>query len=104
MADKAASMISIAFRLTFVVAACFSGLLHTVWIGPVGAQAVKETSKEIIAVQIRRQGYACDKPVSAERDKDASKPDEPVWILTCENFKYRVRLVPDMAAEVQRLN
>ncbi len=66
------------------------------------AQAAEEMPAEIIAVQIRDQGYACDKPLSAERDQTIS--DDAVWILNCDNAKYRVRLVPDMAAEVTRLN
>ena len=67
------------------------------------AQAVEETPKEVIATQIRRQGFACEKPISAERDRERSKPDEPVWLLKCENNTYRVRLIPDMAAQVQRM-
>jgi hypothetical protein len=34
----------------------------------------QETSKEIIADQIRRQGFTCDKPESAKRDPERSKP------------------------------
>jgi hypothetical protein len=64
----------------------------------------EEISAEIIAVQIRDQGYACDKALSAERDQKFSKPGEDAWILKCQNAAYRVRLVPDMAAKVERLN
>ena len=69
---------------------------------PFAAQAVEaqETSKEIIAAQIRTQGFTCDKPESAKRDPERSKPDEAVWILKCEKTTYRVRLIPDMAADV----
>ena len=66
--------------------------------------AVEEMSAEIIAVQIRDQGYACDKALSATRDEKLSKPDEAAWILKCENATYRVRLTPDMAAKVERIN
>jgi hypothetical protein len=68
------------------------------------AQAADEMSAEIIAVQIRDQGYACDKALTAERDQKFSKPGEDAWILKCDNATYRVRLIPDMAAKVERLN
>ena len=63
-----------------------------------------ESPKDDIAAQIRSQGYACDQPPSATRDAQASKPNEEVWILRCEGASYRVRLIPDMAARVERIN
>ena len=57
---------------------------------------------EIIAVQIREQGYACDKALSAKREHP--ELDDAVWILKCDNANYRVRLIPDMAAKVERLD
>jgi hypothetical protein len=68
------------------------------------AQAIEETPKEIIAAQIRSQGFSCDNPLSAERDSEYSKPGEDAWILKCENAAYRVRLIPDMAAKVERID
>src|SRR5262245_61978600 len=62
-----------------------------------------EIPPDIIAVQIRKQGYTCTNPQSAKRDPDASKPDLPVWILKCENATYRVRLVGNMADHVEKL-
>ena len=62
-----------------------------------------EMPAEIIAVQIRKQGYECINPKSAKRDPKASEADLPVWILTCENATYRVRLVGDMADRVEKL-
>ena len=53
---------------------------------------------------IARALYACDQPQSATRDPQASKPDEEVWLLRCEGASYRVRLIPDMAARVERIN
>ena len=67
------------------------------------AQAAEETPAERLAIQIRKQGYPCDKPISAERDAQRSKPDEAVWVLKCGNANYRMRLIPDMAAKVERL-
>jgi len=60
-------------------------------------------ASEIIADQIRDQGYACHEPPSAG-DPAYSNPDEPVWILDCDNATYRVRLIPGMAADVERLD
>ena len=57
---------------------------------------------EIIAVQIREQGYACGKAVSATREHP--ELDDAVWILKCDNASYRVRLIPDMAAKVEKLD
>ena len=62
-----------------------------------------DTPANIVADQIGRQGYACDEPRQAERDREASRPNETVWILTCGNATYRVMLIPDMAARVERL-
>jgi len=63
-----------------------------------------EHTKNILAAQLRDQGYECDQPKSAERDIQASKPDEEVWIVQREHSKYRMRLDPDMAARVERID
>jgi hypothetical protein len=62
-----------------------------------------ESPKDDIAAQIRAQGYVCDQPESATRDVQASEPDEAVWLLRCEGASYLVRLMPDMAAQVERV-
>jgi len=62
-----------------------------------------EIPPDIIAVQIRKQGYACNNPSKAKRDASASRADLPVWILTCENATYRVRLVGNMADKIEKL-
>jgi hypothetical protein len=66
--------------------------------------AEEENPAEIVAAQIRSQGYKCDEAKTAQRDIEASKPDEAVWILDCGNASYRVRLIPDMAADVERMD
>ncbi len=68
------------------------------------AQAEPETPAEIIAVQIRKQGYTCGKAEKAERDVEASKPNVPVWILTCDNARYRVHVLGNLADKVERLD
>lgn len=72
---------------------------------PVGSEArADDAAANILAVQIRKQGYNCSKAKSAKRDKDASKPGEKAWVLTCENATYRVRTIPNMADKVERLD
>ncbi len=55
---------------------------------------------DLVATEIRHQGYPCHEPSSAIRDKDESTPGETVWFIGCDNANYKVRLVPDMAAEI----
>jgi hypothetical protein len=87
------------------------------WCGfPVGAFTVallasggpvawaQETPPEALASQLRLQGHRCDEPVTAQRDARLSKPDEVVWDLRCGNASYRMRLTPDMAARVEKLD
>jgi hypothetical protein len=69
----------------------------------VDAQAEDETPANIIAAQIRKQGFTCDNAERAVRDLDLSKPDLPVWILTCGNATYRVRLVGDLPDRVEKI-
>ena len=70
-----------------------------------GASAsAQEDPTNTVADQIRAQGYKCDSPQSAKRDAQTSIPGETVWILQCESGSYRVRLTPDMAATVERLD
>jgi hypothetical protein len=64
----------------------------------------QQEAKDIIAAQIRSQGYACDHPARATRDAAASKPYGVVWRLTCENSTYRVTLVPNLAAKVELID
>ena len=68
------------------------------------AHAQQEKAAEIIAVQIRKQGYTCGKAERAERDVEASKPNVPVWILKCDNARYRVHVFGSLADKVERLD
>jgi hypothetical protein len=63
-----------------------------------------QTPTDDVAAQVRAQGYRCDQPVSAKREVRLSKPDSAVWILKCNKVTFRVRLDPDMAARVKKLN
>jgi len=68
-----------------------------------GGVSAQEPTKDLLAAQIRDQGYHCNSPLSAKKDLRRSKPDEAAWVLRCRDATYRIRLVPDMAARVQRL-
>jgi hypothetical protein len=67
------------------------------------AQATEDAPQTELAAQIRTQGFACDKPLSAAKDARRSQPDHAVWVLKCSNATYRVSRFPDMAAKVERL-
>jgi hypothetical protein len=71
------------------------------FLAAVGLSGAQDTPVNIISDHIRRQGYACDEPRHAERDEQASRPNGAVWTLSCRNAKYRVTLIPDMAANVE---
>lgn len=70
---------------------------------PARAADPNEMSKDIIAVQIRKQGFPCTNPQSATREADATKYDDAVWMLKCDNAVYKVQLIPNMAAKVERV-
>jgi len=61
------------------------------------------TSVNTGAAQVRLQGHRCDEPLSATRDNALSKPNEAVWVLKCANAGYRLSVIPNMAAKVERL-
>lgn len=63
--------------------------------------AAQESPKDIIAAHVRLQGYKCDAPRSATRDVKASRPGEAVWKIICEDARYKVRLIPNMADVIQ---
>jgi hypothetical protein len=72
--------------------------------GLIGSVAwAEETLRGMLAVQIRSQGFACDKPLRAVKDAKRSLPDRGVWILRCSNATYRVSRSPDLAAKVEVL-
>jgi hypothetical protein len=80
------------------------GVAATGVLGSVVAAAAQEKPAEIIAAHIRMQGYECVKPLGAQRNRRASKPNEAAWTLRCSNAVYNVRLIPDMAAHVEKVD
>ena len=67
------------------------------------AQAAEDMPPEMLAAQIRTQGFACDKALEATRDAERSRPDHAVWVLKCGNATYRLSFAPDMAAKIEPL-
>lgn len=64
-------------------------------------QSGSADASALVADQVREQGYACAEPASATRDP--SVDEDAVWTLTCSDAQYRVRLVPDQAAQIEKL-
>jgi hypothetical protein len=87
-----------------LLAALAVGAIASVGSTAATAQSSAEIPKDIIAEQIRRQGHTCEKPESAKQDMERSRPNAAVWELKCEKATYRVRLVPDMAANIERVD
>lgn len=62
-----------------------------------------EPVKDLLASQARDQGFACNQPKAAHMDADLSKPNAKVWILECEQATFRMIVVPDMAAKIEKV-
>ena len=87
------------------VALCWSvaaALMASVWPAAAQTQPDEAAAGELVAVQVRQQGLACAEPVTAKRDP--SVDGNAVWTLTCADARYRVRLVPDQAAAIEKLD
>jgi hypothetical protein len=80
----------------------FAAVTLAVALAATSSLADTEAAK-VTADEVRAQGLPCAEPVSAQRDPAVSKPDEPLWILDCKDARYRVRLMGDMPAKVERL-
>ena len=65
--------------------------------------AAAETLQSMLAVQIRAQGFTCDKALRAVRDAKRSRPERGVWVLKCSNATYRITRAPDLPAKVEPL-
>jgi hypothetical protein len=94
-------------RLAMIIRDMIGALgLLAVLAGPSSGARAQQDSEAInvVADAVRSQGYACAEPSAVQRDEALSRPDLPVWILTCEGGRYRVELVPDMRARVTPIN
>jgi len=90
--------------MTKILHVAIIGFACAAGIGPTMGQSADEPTPDLLASQIRDQGFTCDKPKSAQHEASQSKPNETVWILICENESYRMTVVPDLAAKVEKLN
>jgi hypothetical protein len=76
--------------------------------GSITSSAVAESGFEppmdLLATQLRNQGFPCDRPESAQRDEKASKPNETVWVVGCKGARYRMTVVPDLAAKIEKIS
>jgi hypothetical protein len=68
-----------------------------------GSAAMAETVPNMLAAQIRTQGFLCDQALRAKKDTRRSRPDHDVWVLTCSNAIFRISRAPDLAAKVEVL-
>ena len=75
----------------FVVAALVASFVR-LW--PAAQAQDGAVALEVVATAVRTQGFPCEKPSSAQRDAQLSKPNLPVWLLTCESVRYRVEIMP----------
>lgn len=92
-------------RIQAEARAAFIATILLAGIAPSGAQtapANDPAAAALVADQIREQGFACTEPATAT--PDPSVDDDSVWMLTCADAKYRVRLVPDQGAVVEKLD
>jgi hypothetical protein len=78
-----------------------AALLATPFPAVAQTDADAQAAAPLIATQVREQGFECSEPTGAQRDPNAD--GDAVWILTCANASYRVRLVPDQAASIEPL-
>ena len=83
---------------TFVMPGFVSGAFDRA-----AAQPKPQMSAEILAVQLRKQGFACTNPLRITRDAARSTPAHAMWVLTCQNATYMVHLVPKMSARVEKV-
>ncbi len=67
------------------------------------AQSSPQMSADILAVQVRKQGFTCTNPKDVMHDAARSTPGHSMWRLTCKNATYMVHLVPKMSARVEQV-
>lgn len=85
------------------ICACALVLAGVLTLSGTSALAAEEKLPDMLAAQIRLQGFACDKALGVTTDAKRSRPDRGVWVLRCSNATFRVSRAPDMAAKVQPL-
>lgn len=79
--------------------AIIAGLVST----SAGAESGIEPPMDLLATQLRDQGFACDHPDKADLDAKATRPNETVWVVECKGVRYRMTVVPDLAAKIEKI-
>ena len=69
-----------------------------------GAALADETDLEIVAVEARKAGVECAKPVKAMHLSEKSSPNRAVWRLECENATYEVVIDPERRPSATRID
>jgi hypothetical protein len=86
----------------------FAYLASVIFAGLVTTSAMAESGIEppmdLLATQLRDQGFACDRPDKAQLEEKSSKPNAMVWIVECKGVQYRMTVVPDLAAKIEKLD
>lgn len=90
-----------------LIASAYAVLVATVSVVVVSDRTVAMTSenaKTIVAVAVRRQGFPCKQPTSAQRIAENAKPHKSTWMLRCSGASYKVRFIPDMRPDITTIN
>ncbi len=80
-----------------------AGFLAALASGAAQPALAEDAATKLLTDQLKLQGFECKNAQSATRDNAASKPDEVVWIVKCDGASYRMRVIPDMAARIEKL-
>lgn len=80
------------------------GLLACFALLSISETRADDDSLKLLSDRLRLQGVACQHPKDAVRDAAASKPHESVWTIICDSGAYRLRLIPDMAAHIEKID
>jgi hypothetical protein len=103
LADSAQLAVFALWALSMMKLQPFGFIAISLAVVGIAYSSYAQSPADYVAAQVRNQGYKCDQPTAATQDVRLSKPDLAVWILTCGNAAYRVRLDPDMAARITKL-
>lgn len=69
-----------------------------------GVALADETDLEIVAVEARKAGVECAKPMRAMHLSEKSSPNRAVWRLECENAAYEVVIDPERRPSATRID
>lgn len=88
------------------ISSIMTGVLTWIFLASLAATTAAQDQSDataIVADQVRRQGFPCDEPSTAERIADESSPNQTVYLLKCKATTFRVVLIPDQAAVVTKI-